>query len=312
MLSFIVIGRNEGWKLSLCLGSIIDAVERNRIMDFEIIYVDSQSTDDSIKIIQEFSGIKIFKIEGKCSAAIARNIGAKEAKGDILVFLDGDMKLDADFLSLAMKDNGNLIYPFQTGIYQYCYYDRNNIVIKEKSFDTISDNTFVKSVGGFFIISKKLWQRVGGMDNRLVRNEDIDLGLRLCKINTPALKQSVKCINHYSGIDGFSAHLLKYAFYYRYSSVLARKHLFNIHYLPMLLRMNYTSILFFAVVILSFINVYFFLLYIMLILVRALVNKAHRSANMILYYLLRDITFVVSFFIYYPISPRISYRECSF
>lgn len=281
------------------------------MMDFEIIYVDSRSTDDSIKIAQGFDKIRIFRIEGKCSAAIARNIGAKEAVGDILVFLDGDMKLDTGFLALAMNHN-KLIYPFITGMYWHCYYDSSNNVIKVKSFDSSHNETFVESVGGFFIITKKLWQQVGGMDNRLVRNEDIDLGLRLCKISTPPLKLSAKCINHYTCINGFTAHLLKSAFYYRYSSVLARKHLFNIHYLPMFLRMNYTSVLFFAVVILSFINLYFILPYALLISVRALGNKANRSVKMILYYLLRDITFVAYFFIYYPIYPSTYYREYSF
>lgn len=280
-------------------------------MDFEIIYVDSQSTDDSIKIAQGFDKIKIFGIEGKCSAAIARNVGAKEAEGDILVFLDGDMKLNTDFLLQAMKENGSLIYPFLTGVYLHCYYDRNYTVKKEKVFNAISDNTFVKSVGGFFTITKKLWQQVGGMDNRLDRNEDIDLGLRLCKINKPPLMLATKCINHYTCINKFADHLLKGALYYRYSSVLARKHLLNIHYSPMFIRGNYTSILLFAVVISSFINLYFILPYIALILVRAFVNKTNRSIKMIVYYFLRDFVFMITFFFYYPVNPQVSYKTVS-
>ena len=48
MISFIVIGRNEGWKLTKCFESIYDTINYNKLINYEIIYVDSASTDDSI------------------------------------------------------------------------------------------------------------------------------------------------------------------------------------------------------------------------------------------------------------------------
>lgn len=311
MVSFIVIGWNEGWRLTLCFESIFDAVKENCLSDFEVIYVDSKSIDASIDTAKRYSTIRIFCIEGKCNAAIARNVGAGEAKGDILVFIDGDMKLDAGFLASAIRDNGNLIYPFLTGIYKHCYYDWHNVVQKEKVFDTITNDLFVKTTGGFFVITKELWQKVGGIDVRLDRNEDIDLGLRLCKINMPPLKLAKICINHYTFADRLTDNLLEYAFYYRYSSVVARRHLLNIHYLPMFLRMNYTSIFLFAALILSLVNVYFLPLYALLILMRAFMNRTNRSIVMMLHYFLRDVVFVFSFFLYYPNASAVLYRKCS-
>lgn len=311
MVSFIVIGRNEGWRLSLCFESIFDAVKENCLTDFEVIYVDSKSIDASIDTAKRYSTIRIFCIGGKCNAAIARNVGAGEAKGDILVFIDGDMKLDAGFLTSAIRDNGNLIYPFLTGIYKHCYYDWHNVVQKEKVFDTITNDLFIKTTGGFFVITKELWQKVEGIDVRLDRNEDIDLGLRLCKINMPPLKLAKICINHYTFADRLTDNLLEYAFYYRYSSVVARRHLLNIHYLPMFLRMNYTSIFLFAALILSLVNVYFLPLYALLILMRAFMNQTNRSIVMMLHYFLRDAVFVFSFFLYYPNTSAVLYRKCS-
>jgi len=49
-LSFIIIGKNEGWKLSLCFDSVNRCIENNSILNYEIIYVDSQSADNSIEI----------------------------------------------------------------------------------------------------------------------------------------------------------------------------------------------------------------------------------------------------------------------
>ena len=78
-ISFIVIGRNEGWKLDKCLQSIVDTIEFNQYKNYEIIYVDSNSTDDSIERAKKYDKIKIFKLTCDANPAIARNVGAKEA-----------------------------------------------------------------------------------------------------------------------------------------------------------------------------------------------------------------------------------------
>ncbi len=78
-ISFIVIGKNEGWKISKCLGSIYSCIEKNKISNYEIIYVDSQSNDDSIERVKKYKEVKIYSIINKTNAAIARNNGAKES-----------------------------------------------------------------------------------------------------------------------------------------------------------------------------------------------------------------------------------------
>ena len=93
MISFIVIGYNEGHKLKTCFKSIYKCVEFNRLPSYEVIYVDSKSDDKSLEIVKEFPSIKAFTILGDCNAAIGRNIGAIEAKGSILFFVDADIHL---------------------------------------------------------------------------------------------------------------------------------------------------------------------------------------------------------------------------
>ena len=55
MISFIIIGKNEGWKLLKSIESVYKAIEINKIEDSEVIYVDSRSTDNTL------DDIKIFK-----------------------------------------------------------------------------------------------------------------------------------------------------------------------------------------------------------------------------------------------------------
>jgi glycosyltransferase involved in cell wall biosynthesis len=79
MISFIIIGRNEGWKLTKCLQSVFETIAYNKLKNAEVIYVDSKSTDDSIERAKAFDKVKVLLITGECNAAIASNIGAKEA-----------------------------------------------------------------------------------------------------------------------------------------------------------------------------------------------------------------------------------------
>ena len=58
----------------------------------EIIIVDDCSTDRTVQIIEKYS-VKIIINEKNRGAATSRNSGVREAKGDIILFLDSDTYL---------------------------------------------------------------------------------------------------------------------------------------------------------------------------------------------------------------------------
>ena len=174
MISFIIIGKNEGWRLEKCLLSIVFVVKQDEIADYEIIYVDSRSTDNSVELAKQY-GAKVFLITGECNAAIARNIGAKEAMGDILFFIDGDMELFPEFLPQVLTTDNQLEYPFISGIFNdivhdldwnYLYTSRRH-KLQEGNADAVQATT-----GGLFMIEHSLWNQVKGLDTRLKIGED--------------------------------------------------------------------------------------------------------------------------------------------
>jgi len=134
MISFIIIGKNEGWKLTKCLESVFKTIKQSNITLYEVIYVDSNSKDDSIGRANAFVRVRIYQITGICNAAIARNIGARESRGDVLFFIDGDMEIMHDFLPLVYDSSSELKYNFVSGNLLNINYDYyGNIVSKQNA-----------------------------------------------------------------------------------------------------------------------------------------------------------------------------------
>ncbi len=100
LLSIVVIGRNEGARLTTCLNSLQPL--RKAFPLTELFYVDSASTDDSIQRANQEGATVLSVSSPKLSAALARNTGWQAAHGEFILFLDGDTVLDADFISLAL------------------------------------------------------------------------------------------------------------------------------------------------------------------------------------------------------------------
>lgn len=97
MISLIIPTFNEEKNLPFLLDSL-------KKQDFEgnteIIVSDNNSSDKTVKLAKE-AGCKV--VEGGRPSE-ARNNGANEAEGNILLFVDADIVLPEDFLSNAVKE----------------------------------------------------------------------------------------------------------------------------------------------------------------------------------------------------------------
>jgi len=99
-VSVVVIGRNEGERLRRCLASVHAASWAG--MAYEVIYVDSCSTDSSIDLARSF-GAYTCGVEAQPCAAKARNLGWQRASGEFILFLDGDTELHPGFVGAALE-----------------------------------------------------------------------------------------------------------------------------------------------------------------------------------------------------------------
>lgn len=318
-ISFIVIGKNEGWKITKCFQSIIDTIFYNKLTDYEVIYIDSNSSDDSIKRVLEFKDVKIFKITSKPNAAIARNIGAQESNGEALFFIDGDMEIIPDFLLLVYNEKDGLKFNFVSGQFINYYYDVNWNYIDKKEYQSLKNGDYNDVVtGGLFCIKKDIWFRVGGMNNKYKRSQDFDLGLRLAKKGIKLLrKKELMGIHHmisYFNKKRMWGNLFKgFNLYGR--SLLYREHFFNKAVFSLVRRQDYSLIMMIilGVILILKSSIYPLAIYVLVILMKSIKNSDKNQRNMFhlfFYYTLRDIIVFLGFFLFFP--AKISNNEIQY
>ena len=176
MISVIVIGKNEGDRLADCFQSIEDAL---KTLQHETIYIDSHSTDDSLRIAASF-GAKAFLLDSnETTAGLGRLAGTAQAHGEWLLFLDGDMQLRKGFAEEALK------LSFSQGFAAVCGI-RDDIYIDETGSHKLINNYFdcrtpriCPEFGGALFIRAEALQKAGGWSGNTVACEEAELHARL-------------------------------------------------------------------------------------------------------------------------------------
>ena len=112
LISIIVPSYNHGHLIHRALNSIL----AQTYLYWEVIIVDNHSSDDTEKIVSNFSEkrFRFYKINNNGVIAASRNLGIKKALGEWIAFLDSDdwwepEKLD-NTINYALKRNADLVF----------------------------------------------------------------------------------------------------------------------------------------------------------------------------------------------------------
>ena len=199
-LSVIVIGRNEGERLTRCLASVHRALGSST--DAEVLYVDSDSTDDSRSRAAE-SGATVLRVRpARPCAAIGRNAGWRAAGGEFVLFLDGDTVLDRDFLPQALAAMDEPAVAVVWG-HRREVAPQQSLYVRALDLDWVYAPGIVPFCGGDALMRREVLEATGGFDERLIAGEEPELCQRIRAAGSLILHIDAPMTLHDLGIGTF-------------------------------------------------------------------------------------------------------------
>jgi glycosyltransferase involved in cell wall biosynthesis len=199
-LSVVVIGRNEGQRLTRCLQSV-------RAMepipgDIELIYVDSDSSDDSVERARELDAWVIEVLPDRPTAAIGRNAGWQAARAPYVLFLDGDTLLDPAFVNRAMEVFAD---PSIAGVCgaRYETDTAGSVYNRVLDLDWRYPPGEMEYLGGDALMRRDILERVSGFDEGLIAGEEPDMWRRIRELGFKAWRLDIPMTGHDMAMTSF-------------------------------------------------------------------------------------------------------------
>jgi len=172
----------------------VKSIINQKYTNWELIFWDNKSTDNSAKILKEFKDkrIKYFYAKKKTVLYKARNLALKKAKGKFIAFLDVDDLWTKDKLSKQIpkfKDKKvGLVY---SNFYKYYSKRKKAIAFKDKLPTGFVTNSIIKNyqVGFLTVVLRNEFTKKNSFDYRYDLLSDYDFVLFF------SLKFKFACIN---------------------------------------------------------------------------------------------------------------------
>ena len=187
MISVVIPAYNAARTLGECL----QAISCSDYAEYEVIVVDDASTDDTRHVASQHA-CRVVHSQQNVGTARAKNLGASEARGDIILFTDADILLQPDTLSLVAE---NLTDPTVAGVvgllgqrlrYSNFSSQFKNLWMHHTYARLARSSDAERGVGLFFTsiaaIRKDVFEQLGGFDPNYRGasvTEDIEFGQRL-------------------------------------------------------------------------------------------------------------------------------------
>jgi len=165
------------------LDRCLDALERSRLRDFELILVDDHSTDGSDRIAQQRCA-NFLQQEQNTGQGAARNRAAAVARSELLFFLDSDVLVEPDTLENILQ----VLAREPAAAATFCSYQSDtpeqNFASQYKNLlhhwtHQVSAREASTFCGGYGAIRRDVFLQLGGFDERYRAMEDVELGYRL-------------------------------------------------------------------------------------------------------------------------------------
>jgi glycosyltransferase involved in cell wall biosynthesis len=186
-VSIVMPSYNHAQFLKAAIGSVLNQTQTN----WELIIVNNFSTDNTKEVIAQFndSRIRVIDFANHGVIAASRNLGVREARADIVAFLDSDDTWEKQKIEKCLEaiNSGVEIVCHSEFIVKNGRYLRTMHYGPEKNFTTefLLYRTSCLSPSAV-MVKKDLYLAVGGMSEEkdLITAEDYDFWIKLTKLGT--------------------------------------------------------------------------------------------------------------------------------
>lgn len=158
---------------------LLKTLRRQTYKDFEMIIIDGNSKDNTRKIIRKFAKlhprVKLI-VEKKKSVGRARNLGANQAKGKYLLFLDADTLLSQHFLGKSIVEFEEKKLDIATADFKPLCKDSSHKIYFSMQNMIVWLSQFIRPVaqGAFILVKKSLFDKIKGFDEKIKLAEDVN------------------------------------------------------------------------------------------------------------------------------------------
>jgi cellulose synthase/poly-beta-1,6-N-acetylglucosamine synthase-like glycosyltransferase len=258
-VSVIIPAYNEEKNISNAIEAVLrQHYPKNKI---EIIVVDD-STDKTCEIVSRYP-VKLIHRDKRLGPSAARNIGAKEAIGEILAFTDADDKADKEWLINIVKHYKKKEVKCVVGSsHRTCRNWQQRIIVelfKSMGSDDITKNIhnskgrieINKNIGPNITFRRDIFGEIKGYDENLLGGEEKDITWRIEKAGYKIIFER-NAVVYTSPRDNFKK-FIEQAYsrgrggvilYFKYPTKITLRYLFNILYLPLIIAMPLLGVLF--------------------------------------------------------------------
>lgn len=183
-LSVVIACKN----VAQTLGVQLQALANQRIdLDWEVLLCDNGSVDGTLAVAEQFRervpGLRVVPAAERRGPAYARNVGAAESAARWLAFVDGDDEVAADWLPAMVA--GLRQHDLVAGRFEARRLNSPS-VLRSRQLDQDTELQYSPfglplphAGGGNLGVSRAVFEKVGGFDDRLQCLEDTDFCWRV-------------------------------------------------------------------------------------------------------------------------------------
>jgi glycosyltransferase involved in cell wall biosynthesis len=186
VVSVVVIGLNEEKLVGRCMDSL---VQQDFDLPFEVIFADSGSTDNTVRIVSSYAkrlNLRIVRFKSRSIGEI-RQEGFQKATASIICSTDSDSFVSSDWVRTIYeyfhthKNCVGVMGPYVT--YPASFFERALFLFGCRMIDH-----FTRIISGFynfrgmnFAVKRTIWKQAGGFERSISALEDVDLALKVSK-----------------------------------------------------------------------------------------------------------------------------------